>query len=176
VLCCEKHETLLILAPWNDSKPNGLSDMIAILTLENAKEVLAQNAAGMPIPWSFIKESLFAFVDHLYSQNIVFAQALDSVTANTIHPIFENNQSIALSVNGDNVIVQHITLAKTTVGEHGQLKLAAGWNSVRSHVEKFLESLYVKNVFVAKAEGAATLFVSDRLKAGKNLQIKINGA
>jgi hypothetical protein len=150
--------------------------MIAILTLENAKEILSQNAAGMPIPWAFIKDSLFAFVEHLYSQNIMFAQALDSATANTIHPIFDNNQSIALSVNGDNVVVQHVALAKMTVGEHGQLKLAKGWEPVRSHVEKFLESLYIKNVFVAKAEGAATLFVSDRLKAGKNLQIKINGA
>jgi hypothetical protein len=150
--------------------------MIAILTLDNAKEILAQNASGMPIPWAFIKDSLFAFVDHLYSQNITFAQALDSETANTIHPIFEKNQSIALSVNGDNLTVQHVALAKNTVGEHGRLKLEKNWESVRSHVENFLEHLYIKNVFVAKAEGAATLFLSERLKAGKNLQIKINGA
>lgn len=150
--------------------------MIAILTLENAKETMAQHSAGMSIPWALIKDSLFAFLDYLYSQNIILAQALDSETANTIHPIFEKTQSLALSVNGDNVTVQHLALAKNTVGEQGKLKLEKGWDSVRSHVEKFLEHLYIKNVFVAKAEGAATLFLSERLKAGKNLQIRINGA
>ena len=150
--------------------------MISILTLENAKEILAQNASGMPIPWAFIKDSLYAFVEHLYSQNVIFTQAMDSDTANLIHPIFEKSQSLALSVNVDNLTVQHVTLAKSTVGEHGRLKLEKNWDSVRSHVENFLEHLYIKNVFVAKAEGAATLFLSERLKAGKNLQIKINGA
>jgi hypothetical protein len=147
--------------------------MISVLNIENAKKLLSENASGMPIPWALIKEAFFAFTEHLYSQNILLAHALDSDTANWVQPILGAKQLLSLNVNGDEVVIAHLDNAKTLISQQGTLKLGAQWNTVSPHVMTFLAYLYSHNIFIAQAEGMASAFLAEKLKDGRNLSIRV---
>lgn len=146
--------------------------MISVLSIENAKVILSENASGMPIPWALIKDAFFAFTEHLYSQNILLSYVLDSDDANLIQPYLAAKKLFSLSVNGDEVIVQHLDNAKSLITQQGTLKLGAQWETVRPHVMTFLEYLYSHNIFIAQAEGMASAFLAEKLKNG-NLSFRI---